>query len=929
MDPKLAKQLDLQFFREGGYERRTCPKCGDTFWTLEGAQELCGDPPCVEYDFIGNPLTNKAYTIPEMREAFLSFFESKSHTRLDRYPVVARWRDDIYLTIASIANFQPFVTSGVIPPPANPLVISQPCIRLNDLVSVGKTGRHLTCFEMMGHHAFNRPDDKLYWTEECLTYGDEFLVDKLGFDRSRMTYKEHIWSGGGNAGPAVEVLSGGLEVATLVFMNLEQRAKGEYEVKGDKYGEMDLQIIDTGWGLERLAWASQGAPNAYEVVFPEAVEHLSSLTGVAPEDQVERTLSIMQEHARVAGVLDLDLKSDLLHLRKVVAKRLGESHGITTDAHELQKLMAPIEDTYAVADHTRCLAFMLADGIVPSNAKAGYLARLVARRALRLMKGLGIKEPLQDIVGMQIDHLGKQFPDLEANRERVERILSLETRRYAETIEKGSRLVERIAKKGGAISEQQLVELYDSHGLQPDIVKSVAEPLGATVDVPDAFDALVATMHEKEIKDLEAEDGEADAAGIPPTVQLYYDTPDVQTFEAEVLWSQGNRFVLDRTCFYPEGGGQEEDTGTVTFAGDTHEVIDVQKDDAGHAFHYLPENVDAPPVGTKVEATVDWERRMTHMRHHTAVHIINGAARDVLGPHVWQMSAYKCERYARLDISHYQRLTQEEIHAIERRANEMVLAAKPITREWVAREKAEGEHGFVLYQGGVAPGAQIRVVNIAGGFDVEACGGTHASNTGEVGPIKITGVERVADGVERIVLRAGLKAVEETQRRDILLKDAAEALSVQIDDLPKSASRFFDEWKSLRKQVDTLKQQVAQAQKGNLLADAEEIAGVRVVVHVGEDDMKDLMQLAKEISSNERTVAILVSSAGGSGKIVVARSDDVEAVNAGQVVGAGAPAMGGKGGGKPNMAQGGGPDGQHAHAAADAALSKVREMLEA
>lgn len=926
MDPKLAAELDLQFFHDHGMQRKQCPSCKDTFWTIDPSMELCGDPPCVEYDFIGNPITNRPFDLAGMREEFLSFFESKDHTRIGRYPVVARWRDDIYLTIASIANFQPFVTAGIVPPPANPLVVSQPCIRLNDLANVGKTGRHLTTFEMMGHHAFNNKAKGVhkYWTEECLQYADEFLVDKLGFDRNRITYKEHVWAGGGNAGPAVEVLSGGLEVATLVFMSLEQHPKGEFEAKGDRYRRMDLNIIDTGWGLERLAWASQGAPNAYEVVFPEAIEHINAITGLSVDDRDERTLTIMQEHARVAGVMSLDLKNDLMRLRKEVAQRLG-NRGITTDAEELQRLMAPWEDTYAVADHTRCLAFMLADGIVPSNAKAGYLARLIVRRTLRLMESIGANVPIKELVIKQMEILKDQFPDLLESRDRVEEILDLETRRYGETIEKGRRMVARIAKKGATIGQEQLVELYDSHGLAPDIVKSVAEPLGATVDVPDAFDAVVATMHEKEIKELE-EEAEPDAADIPATRTLYYDQPDAREFVASVLWSQDKRVVLDQTLFYPEGGGQEEDTGVLNIEGHDYQVVDVQKDDLGHVFHHLDRPFEGE--GVDVRGAIDWKRRQAHMRHHTGTHILNGAARDVLGEHVWQQGAYKCEDYARLDISHFKRLTQEEIDAIERRANEIVLSAANIDRRWMKREEAEKEYGHILYQGGVAPGRDIRVINIGGGIDVEACGGTHAGNTAEVGPIKIVAVERVQDGVERLVFRAGFAAIDETQRRDALLRESAEAFNIPIDELPKTSQRFFDEWKALRKQVEQLKKKVQDLSKGSLVDNAETVGDVRVVRYVGDDDMKDMISLANELVRQPKVVVVLGGGGNGEGgRLVVARSADVDAVHAGKIIGTAAPIIGGKGGGKPTLAQGGGPDGGKVEDAVDKAVAEIKTAL--
>ena len=212
--------------------------------------------------------------LDEAREAFLSFFDKHSHTRVDRAPVVARWRNDIYLSIASIAVFQPHVTSGSSKPPANPLAISQPCIRLNDLESVGRSGRHLTTFEMMAHHAFNTADEKIYWQNRTVELCHE-LYTGLGLDGSKITYKENPWVGGGNGGEALEVLAGGLELATLVFMDLEEDPEGDIELKGIKFRRMPRSIVDTGYGLERLVWASQGTPTIYEAVFPEAVLHLS------------------------------------------------------------------------------------------------------------------------------------------------------------------------------------------------------------------------------------------------------------------------------------------------------------------------------------------------------------------------------------------------------------------------------------------------------------------------------------------------------------------------------------------------------------------------------------------------------------------------------------------------------------------------------
>ncbi len=276
----MDQEYQLAYFRDNGFTRRICASCGSAFWSL-GDTDLCGDTPCVEYGFIGRPLMEKRYDLQEMREAFLGFFAERGHTRLERYPVIARWRKDIYLTIASIADFQPHCTSGEVPPPANPLAISQPCIRLNDLDSVGKSGRHLSCFEMMGHHAFNSERlGEIYWKEKTVEYCHEFMTDTLGMDAKALTYKENPWSGGGNAGPALEVMNAGLEVATLVFMCYIADEQGGLTIKGERYSPMDIRIVDTGYGLERLVWASDGSPTLYDSIFPDITRKVFGATSL-------------------------------------------------------------------------------------------------------------------------------------------------------------------------------------------------------------------------------------------------------------------------------------------------------------------------------------------------------------------------------------------------------------------------------------------------------------------------------------------------------------------------------------------------------------------------------------------------------------------------------------------------------------------------
>ena len=282
-----------------------------------------------------------------MREMFLGFFEERDHTRIEPYPVIARWRDDIHLTIASIADFQPHVTSGQVPPPANPLVISQPCIRLTDVAAVGRSGRHLSTFEMMAHHTFNRPKEGavVYWIDQCVRYCDEMLSDRLGIAASEITYVENPWSGGGNAGPALEVIVGGLELATLVFMSLEEHTDGDIEIKGLRYREMDLQIIDTGYGLERFCWAAAGTPTIYEAIYPESVEWLKDLAGfdamVTGLGLDVDTDALLGELSKLAGILNIDVGTDVASLYEKLAERLGEQ-GISISVGELKRLTEPL-----------------------------------------------------------------------------------------------------------------------------------------------------------------------------------------------------------------------------------------------------------------------------------------------------------------------------------------------------------------------------------------------------------------------------------------------------------------------------------------------------------------------------------------------------------------------------------------------------------
>ncbi|WP_255151592.1 alanine--tRNA ligase [Halorarius halobius] len=923
----LESEYQLEYFHENGFTRQECSECGAAFWSRDAERETCGEPPCEEYGFIDDPGFDEEHTLEEMREAFLSFFEEHGHERIEPYPVAAnRWRDDVLLTQASIYDFQPLVTSGKTPPPANPLTISQPCIRMQDIDNVGKTGRHTMAFEMMAHHAFNAREEvgdeyaysgEVYWKDETVEYCDELLVE-MGADPEAVTYIEDPWVGGGNAGPAIEVIYKGLELATLVFMCMEQDPDGEYELKdGNRYSYMDTYIVDTGYGLERWTWMSQGTPTVYEAVYPDMIAFLKENAAIDLSAEEER---LVHRAAKLAGHMDIDEAEDMETARDNIAEKLDVS---TT---RLTGLMEPLETIYAISDHCRTMAYMFGDGIVPSNVGTGYLARMVLRRTKRLVDDVGVDAPLDELVDMQAERLGYE------NRDTVRDIVRTEVEKYRETLERGGRRVRQLADEyassGEPIPLEEVIELYDSHGIQPDTVEEIAREKGADVEIPDDFYSLVAARHggEQAFEDddhLESDDDRI--AELPDTEKLYYEDADRTEFEAVVLdvieRDDAYDVVLDQTMFYPEGGGQPADTGTLATDDATVEVTDVQEIE-GVILHRTDEN---PGKGEFVRGQIDAGRRRRLMRHHTATHIIGHAAREVLGEHVRQAGAQKGTDSSRLDVTHYDRISREDVKRIERVANDIVTDNFAVKQEWTHRNEAQERHGFDLFQGGIPPGEEIRLIHVA--EDVQACAGTHVARTGDIGTIKVLSTERVQDGVERITFAAGDAAVEATQRTEDALYQAAETLDVSPQEVPETAERFFEEWKDRGKRIEELKEQLADARaSGGGGGEEVELGEATAVVQRLDADMDELRATANALVE-EGKVAVLGSGLDGA-TFVVAVPDGVP-VNAGEVVGELARKVGGGGGGPPDFAQGGGPDADELDAALEDAPEVLRAKLDA
>ena len=930
MDSFPAEEYSLPFFEEAGFVRKRCPKCGQYFWTQNLEQETCGESRaegCAFYTFIDDPPTKRSYSLREMREAFLSFFEKHGHTRIKPYPVVARWRDDIYLTHASIIDFQPYVTEGIAPPPANPLVIVQPCIRMVDIANTGPTfGKYETIFEMGGHHAFNYPNKEVYWKDQTLRYHHEFVTKDLGVKSEEVTYKEEVWSGGGNAGPCLECIIRGLEVATLVFM--------QYKVVNNEFVKLPIRTVDTGYGIDRYAWLSQGVPSAFHTIYGKLLDEIFEMAGISKIDN-----DLLVKVAKVSGIVSLDKTVSRLEARKKIAKIVG----VKTD--ELDTFLLPIENAFAVADHTKCLSFILSEGIVPSNIQEGYLARLLFRRIYRLLKMLGIPDRLYDITDRQINIWSKDYPHLKEMQNEILEMLKVEEEKFQETIKRGTGLVKRISselkmKKKHEIPVETLAELYDSHGLPPEIVKETAQEEGLEVNVPENFYVVVAQRHMQTSKPVEEEEAEIEewlktaVANIPETERLYYKDQYMKEFEAKALKAIANEHVvLDKTCFFPEGGGQPADNGYLFFDGNKVEVVDVQK--VGRVIVHKVKGDAVPIEGSKVKGLINWEKRYSLMKNHTATHVIGGAARRVLGQHVWQCGTQKGVESSRLDISHYRRLTLEEVYKIEELANQAVLQNIQVETTWMPRNEAESRYGFRLYQGGAVPGKEIRVVK-TGDWDVEACAGTHLKNTGEIGFIKIIHSERVQDGVERLVYSVGIPALKAVQKNEQLLWKVSEILNAPLEKLDKTAEKLVKDLKEANAERRKLIKELAERESAGLGAKAsegmEEINGIRLVKRDFQEsiDVDRMVQTANEIiKRDEATVTIFYGSDGKNARIMVMAGKTAlkKGVNANEMVREASAIIGGGGGGKPNFAQGGGTQTEKLPEAIKKAEKTLRKQL--
>ncbi len=880
------KYYKVNLFEEQGYQRKTCPTCGKFFWTIDENRNNCPEDSDDTYSFIGDPPTLKRFDYSQAWIEIESFFTKNGHTSVNRYPVVCRWRDDLYFTIASVVDFQRVMGSKVVFEfPANPIIVPQPCLRFKDLENVGVTGRHFSSFCMIGQLSI--PNEQGYWKDECIDLDFRLLTNQFGINKNEIVFVEDVWEGGGSFGSSLEFYVRGLELGNAVFT--------EFQGELGNHTVLDQKIIDMGAGLERFAWITMGTPTAYDCCFGQITEKLIDKVGIDIELDLlsQYFIEIAKNQKKYPNILEV------------------KNHAIANVGLDQQKVLQginPLEGIYLIADHLRTLIFAISDGALPSNVGGGYNLRIVLRRIIGTMQRLGLKLDLDEMIDMHIDYLKATYPELEEKRADVKTIIDVESKRYEESKIRMKKIATNLKEKKHVLNVDDLIRMYESDGITPDYLKE----LHVIPEIPPTFYSKLSDLHQA----VDTKQKEKLPLKNTAETELLFYGDDPREFEAKVLGSFDRYVVLDKTSFYARGGGQEPDHGTIS----GFEVVDVNKH-GNVVVHELKDGI--PKEGETVHCIVDSKRREGITKHHTSTHILNSSARNILGSWVWQNSAFKEVDHARLDITHHSALTEDEVKKIEESANKIVQKDMKVTIENFDRGTAEQKYGFRIYQGGVVPVKSVRIVSIED-FDVEACGGTHVKKTKEIDLIKITRTKRIQDGVVRLEFVAGVAAQEYVKTHEVdLAKQTADAAAKEERDNLRDQKKV-----KAREKIPILIEQIKETKTGTTTIDEIEITtadGVRFCCTTSEqyDEYFHINFGEKLIKADPQASYCGIFEAGPTLRTIVYAGESSKNCNAGSIAKAVSEMLGGFGGGNNRFAQGGGKD----KSKKDEAIKKAKQMV--
>ena len=861
---------------------------------------------------------HKYYGLNELREMFLTFFESKGHLRLPSFPLVPENDPSLLLINAGMAPMKPWF-KGEEEPPRRRVCTCQKCIRTGDIENIGHTARHGTYFEMLGNFSFGD-----YFKHEAIAWTWEFLTDPkwVGLEKDRLypsVYQEddeafNIWRdevgipedriyrmgkednfwehGSGPCGPCSEVYCDRgeefgcgspdckpgcdcdryMEVWNNVFTQFDNDGEGHYT-------ELAQKNIDTGMGLERLAVICQNVNSLFDV---------------------DTVMNITNKVSELTGAHYGDSQASDVSLR-------------------------------IITDHIRSATFMICDGVLPSNEGRGYVLRRLLRRAARHGKLLGVNEPfLYQILDTVIHENEGEYKDLRQKQDYITKVVRTEEENFAKTIDGGMKifadlLAEHKAKGETQFSGKDAFKLYDTYGFPVDLTEEMVQDEGMTLDRV-AFDEEMEAQRVRARKAREAL-GDLGWSGvefgkeIPSTVFDGYDKTEITGAKVvaivaedqmvdEIVSGMEAIVVLNTTPFYAEMGGQVADHGTITAEGMTYNVTDVQKNKGGKFMHYGKLTQGSLKVGDAVTATIDVDRRKAIMRAHTATHLLDKVLRTVLGDHVHQAGSLVEPDRLRFDFTHFSALTAEELAKVSALVNEAVLEGYDVVTEELPIEEAKKKGAIALF--GEKYGEVVRVVDMGEGYSVEFCGGTHLSNTAKVGVFHISNEFSVASGVRRIEATTGKLSLDVMNQNQKMLFEAAAVLKAKPGELREKAKAMMTEAKKLHQEIEKFKAEASVGEARQFLMSAKTVGELKVLTASRENvDAATLRQMGDFLKDKEpNVVAVLASTSDEkiSFLAVCGKNAIAKGIKAGDLVKNVCTICGGKGGGKPDSAMGGGKD---------------------